>query len=133
MHFSYRKSNSTFIHFPLAPQNGLCYTKNIFEKRLAPAALRLWSSNMSSRRRICVNGFSPLFWLRHCWGRLRADGAEGYNPQTVSRPAVQSAERQVRCADRRETVAVFDTSAGVFKAVLYPDLAPGPAITLSAW
>ena len=51
-------------------------------------------------------------------------GQKDTDPQTVSRPAVQSAERQFAALTGGETVAVFDTSAGVFKAVLYPDLAP---------
>lgn len=51
-------------------------------------------------------------------------GQKDTAPQTVSRPAVQSAERQFAALTGGETVAVFDTSAGVFKAVLYPDLAP---------
>lgn len=49
---------------------------------------------------------------------------QGAQPQTVSRPAVESAERQFTAPAAGQTVAVFDTSAGVFKAVLYPDLAP---------
>lgn len=53
-------------------------------------------------------------------GRTGQDAA----PQTVSRPAVESSERQFTPPAAGQTVAVFDTSAGVFKAVLYPDLAP---------
>lgn len=42
----------------------------------------------------------------------------------VQRPAVQSAERQFAAPQPGDTVAVFETSAGVFRAVLYPNSAP---------
>ena len=44
--------------------------------------------------------------------------------KTISRPAVESAEIQFAHPAAGDTVAVFDTSAGVFKAVLFPDKAP---------
>lgn len=44
--------------------------------------------------------------------------------KTISRPAVESAETQFAHPATGDTVAVFDTSAGVFKAVLFPTLAP---------
>ena len=44
--------------------------------------------------------------------------------QSISRPAVESAELQFAHPAAGDTVAVFDTSAGVFKAVLFPTLAP---------
>ena len=44
--------------------------------------------------------------------------------KTISRPAVESAETQFAHPAAGDTVAVFDTSAGVFKAVLFPDKAP---------
>ena len=44
--------------------------------------------------------------------------------QSISRPAVESAEEQFTHPAAGDTVAVFDTSAGVFKAVLFPDKAP---------
>ena len=44
--------------------------------------------------------------------------------KTISRPAVESAETQFVHPAAGDTVAVFDTSAGVFKAVLFPTLAP---------
>ena len=44
--------------------------------------------------------------------------------KTISRPAVESAEIQFVHPAAGDTVAVFDTSAGVFKAVLFPTLAP---------
>lgn len=50
-------------------------------------------------------------------------GASG-KAQTVSRPAVESAELQFTHPAAGDTIAVFDTSAGVFKAVLFPQQAP---------
>lgn len=44
--------------------------------------------------------------------------------QSISRPAVESAELQFTHPAAGDTIAVFDTSAGIFKAVLFPDEAP---------
>ena len=44
--------------------------------------------------------------------------------KTISRPAVESAETQFAHPAAGDTVAVFDTSAGVFRAVLFPQQAP---------
>lgn len=45
-------------------------------------------------------------------------------PQAVSRPAVESAELQYTHPAAGDTIAVFDTSAGTFRAVLFPAQAP---------
>ena len=45
-------------------------------------------------------------------------------PQSISRPAVESGELQFTHPAAGDTVAVFDTSAGVFRAVLFPEKAP---------
>lgn len=47
-------------------------------------------------------------------------GGKADTVQTVSRPAVESAELQFTHPAAGDTIAVFDTSAGVFKAVLFP-------------
>lgn len=47
----------------------------------------------------------------------------GAQAASVSRPAVESAELQFSHPAAGDTVAVFDTSAGVFKAVLFPQQA----------
>ncbi len=44
--------------------------------------------------------------------------------QSISRPAVESAELQFTHPAAGDTITVFDTSAGIFKAVLFPDEAP---------
>lgn len=44
--------------------------------------------------------------------------------KAVSRPAVESAELQYTHPAAGDTIAVFDTSAGTFKAVLFPAQAP---------
>ena len=51
-------------------------------------------------------------------------GGKAGTVQTVSRPAVESAELQFTHPAAGDTIAVFDTSAGVFKAVLFPTEAP---------
>ena len=51
-------------------------------------------------------------------------GGKAGTVQKVSRPAVESAELQFTHPAAGDTIAVFDTSAGVFKAVLFPDKAP---------
>lgn len=51
-------------------------------------------------------------------------GGKADTAQTVSRPAVESAELQFTHPAAGEPVAVFDTTAGVFKAVLFPEQAP---------
>ena len=51
-------------------------------------------------------------------------GGGGTAAQKIDRPAVESAEEQFTHPAAGDTVAVFDTSAGIFKAVLFPDEAP---------
>ena len=51
-------------------------------------------------------------------------GGGGNSIQKIDRPAVESAELQFAHPAAGDTVAVFDTSAGVFKAVLFPEKAP---------
>ena len=51
-------------------------------------------------------------------------GGGGTTVQKIDRPTVESAEEQFTHPAAGDTVAVFDTSAGVFKAVLFPDKAP---------
>ena len=51
-------------------------------------------------------------------------GGGGTTVQKIDRPAVESAEEQFTHPAAGDTVAVFDTSVGVFKAVLFPDKAP---------
>ena len=51
-------------------------------------------------------------------------GGGGSTAQKIDRPAVESAELQFTHPAAGDTVAVFDTSAGVFRAVLFPDKAP---------
>ena len=51
-------------------------------------------------------------------------GSSGSTAVKIDRPAVESAELQFTHPAAGDTVAVFDTSAGVFKAVLFPQQAP---------
>ena len=60
--------------------------------------------------------------LTGCSLKNKLSGTSG--PKAISRPAVESAEVQFTHPAAGDTIAVFDTSAGVFKAVLFPTLAP---------
>lgn len=51
-------------------------------------------------------------------------GNGGSTVQKIERPAVESQELQFTHPAAGDTIAVFDTSAGTFKAVLFPDKAP---------
>lgn len=53
-----------------------------------------------------------------------ADSTGGSAVQNISRPAMQSGELQFTHPAAGDTVAVIETSAGVFKAVLFPEQAP---------
>lgn len=72
-----------------------------------------------TRKFFCGLLAASLAWaLTGC--RLFADNAQ----PKLDRPAVQSAERQFAAPAAGDTIAVFETSAGTFRAVLYPDAAP---------
>lgn len=63
--------------------------------------------------------------LAGCSGLPTLPGLGGDSkPQSISRPAVESGELQFTHPAAGDTIAVFDTSAGVFKAVLFPSEAP---------
>ena len=63
--------------------------------------------------------------LAGCSGLPTLPGlAGGKKAQTISRPAVESGELQFTHPAAGDPIAVFDTSAGVFKAVLFPAQAP---------
>ena len=63
--------------------------------------------------------------LAGCNGLPTLPGLGGDSkPQSISRPAVESGELQFTHPAAGDTIAVFDTSAGVFKAVLFPSEAP---------
>ena len=62
--------------------------------------------------------------LAGCAQFPKLPGLGGNQNQTVSRPAVESTEVQFAHPVAGDPIAVFDTSAGVFKAVLFPDAAP---------
>lgn len=59
-------------------------------------------------------------------------GSGGSTVQKIDRPAVESAELQFAHPAAGDTIAVFDTSAGVFKAVLSRTRPRRPMITLRA-
>ena len=59
-----------------------------------------------------------------CSAPFGAGGGGKPSAQKIDRPAVESAEQQFTHPAAGDTVAVFDTSAGAFKAVLFPNEAP---------
>ena len=64
---------------------------------------------------------AAVLLLTGCTLRPQENGSK---VQSISRPAVESAELQFTHPVAGDTVAVFDTSAGVFRAVLFPEKAP---------
>ena len=64
---------------------------------------------------------AAVLLLTGCTLRPQENGSK---VQSISRPAVESAELQFTHPAAGDTVAVFDTSAGVFRAVLFPEKAP---------
>lgn len=70
-------------------------------------------------------GLALVLVLAGCSGLPTLQGLGGDSkPQSISRPAVESGELQFTHPAAGDTIAVFDTSAGVFKAVLFPSEAP---------
>lgn len=64
---------------------------------------------------------AAVLLLTGCTLRPQENGSKVHS---ISRPAVESAELQFTHPAAGDTVAVFDTSAGVFRAVLFPEKAP---------
>ena len=64
---------------------------------------------------------AAVLLLTGCTLRPQENGSK---VQSISRPAVESAELQFTHPAAGDTVAVFDTSAGIFRAVLFPEKAP---------
>ena len=62
--------------------------------------------------------------LAGCSALSGLPGLGGSKAQAVSRPAVESAELQFTHPAAGDPIAVFETSAGTFKAVLFPAQAP---------
>ena len=70
-------------------------------------------------------GLALVLVLAGCSGLPTLPGLGGDSkPQSISRPAVESGELQFTHPAAGDTIAVFDTSAGVFKAVLFSTEAP---------
>ena len=64
------------------------------------------------------------FALSGCSLVKNIGGSSAAGTKTITRPAVESAELQFTHPAAGEPVAVFDTTAGVFRAVLFPEQAP---------
>ena len=73
------------------------------------------------KKQILILALSLALALGGCGFSGKGDGT---GVQSISRPAVESQELQFTHPAAGDTVAVFDTSAGTFKAVLFPAQAP---------
>ena len=76
-----------------------------------------------TRVRLAALLLAVSFALSGC-SLVKNIGSSGAGTKTITRPAVESAELQFTHPAAGEPVAVFDTTAGVFKAVLFPEQAP---------
>lgn len=77
-----------------------------------------------TRVRLAALLLAVSFALSGCSLVKNIGGSSGAGTKTITRPAVESAELQFTHPAAGEPVAVFDTTAGVFKAVLFPEQAP---------
>ena len=77
-----------------------------------------------TRVRLAALLLAVSFALSGCSLVKNIGGSSGAGTKTITRPAVESAELQFTHPVAGDSVAVFDTTAGVFKAVLFPEQAP---------
>ena len=77
-----------------------------------------------TRVRLAALLMAVSFALSGCSLVKNIGGSSGAGTKTITRPAVESAELQFTHPAAGEPVAVFDTTAGVFRAVLFPEQAP---------
>ena len=77
-----------------------------------------------TRVRLAALLLAVSFALSGCSLVKNIGGSSGAGTKTITRPAVESAELQFTHPVAGEPVAVFDTTAGVFRAVLFPEQAP---------
>ena len=77
-----------------------------------------------TRVRLAALLLAVSFALSGCSLVKNIGGSSGAGTKTITRPAVESAELQFTHPAAGEPVAVLDTTAGVFRAVLFPEQAP---------
>ena len=77
-----------------------------------------------TRVRLAALLLAVSFALSGCSLVKNIGGSSGAGTKTITCPAVESAELQFTHPAAGEPVAVFDTTAGVFRAVLFPEQAP---------
>ena len=77
-----------------------------------------------TRVRLAALLLAVSFALSGCSLVKNIGGSSAAGTKTITRPAVESAELQFTHPAAGEPVAVFDTTAGVFRAVLFPEQAP---------
>ena len=85
-----------------------------------------------TRVRLAALLLAVSFALSGC-SLVKNIGSSGAGTKTIIRPAVESAELQFTHPAAGEPVAVFDTTAGVFRAVLFPEQAPQAYDNLWVW
>ena len=86
-----------------------------------------------TRVRLAALLLAVSFALSGCSLVKNIGGSSGARTKTITRPAVESAELQFTHPAAGEPVAVFDTTAGVFRAVLFPEQAPQASPMRPAW
>ena len=77
-----------------------------------------------TRVRLAALLLAVSFALSGCSLVKNIGGSSGAGTKTITRPVVESAELQFTHPAAGEPVVVFDTTAGVFRAVLFPEQAP---------
>ena len=77
-----------------------------------------------TRVRLAALLLAVSFALSGCSLVKNIGGSSGAGTKTITRPAVESAELQFTHPAAGKPVAVFDTTAGVFRAMLFPEQAP---------
>ncbi len=73
-----------------------------------------------SVRKVAAALVLAAFVLTACGQGTAATGSV----KSIKRPAVESSERQFTAPAEGDAIAIFDTTAGEIRAVLYPDKAP---------
>ena len=105
------------IYYPLNLSCTVC--------RAVTTVYGAWAQMMHKKRWIALALAAALVLAGCNVGSFLSFGkGSGSAARKIDRPAVESAELQFAHPAAGDTVAVFDTSAGVFKAVLFPAQAP---------
>ena len=121
--FSHRNHWINFhaISSRTAAQNMVYYWLNLLRCAVQRCSTVYGTGSGNMLKKFGAVCLAAVLLLTGCSLRPQENGSKG---QSISRPAVESAELQFTHPAAGDTVAVFDTSAGVFRAVLFPEKAP---------